>query len=156
MVGASIRLELRCLSFADHRFGILSCFTGLCGKLFDNPLIVWLRLLLHSSPLSLETLNFYLVVCEFVVLILFHTAGLAISFSVEVFQVLSVFDIDCKSFGYQESEPLKSLWVEANFGKSILPVWNTKVHDHQSEVIGERICDKKPLAGQILEPDLWL
>lgn len=156
MVGASIRLELRCLSFADYRFGILSCFTGLCRKLFDNTFVVGFRLLLHSSPFSLEALDFYLVVCEFVVLILFHTAGLTISFAVEVFQVLPVFDVDCKPFRYQESEPLESLWVEANLGESILPVWNTKVHDHQSEIISESIRDKKPLARQILEPNLWL
>ena len=156
MVGASIRLELRCLSFADYRFGILSCFTGLCRKLFDNTFVVGFRLLLHSSPFSLQALDFYLVVCEFVVLILFHTAGLTISFAVEVFQVLPVFDVDCKPFRYQESEPLESLWVEANLGESILPVWNTKVHDHQSEIISESIRDKKPLARQILEPNLWL
>jgi hypothetical protein len=112
--------------------------------------------LLHSSPLSLQALDFYLVIGEFVVLILFHAAGLTISLAVEVLQVLSVLNIDCKPFRYQESEPLKSLWIESNLGKSILPVWDTKVHDHQSEVISERVRDKKPLARQILEPDLWL
>lgn len=30
------------------------------------------------------------------------------------------------------------------------------MHDHQSEVVSERICYEEPLAGEVLEPDLRL
>jgi len=30
------------------------------------------------------------------------------------------------------------------------------VHDHESEVVGERVRDKEPLARQVLEPNLGL
>lgn len=156
MVGAGIRLELRGLSFADHRFGVLRSFAGLRRELLDDALVVGLRLLLHSSPLSLEALDFYLVICEFVVLILFHATGLAVPLAVEVLQVLPIFDVNSESLGYQESEPLKSLRVETNLGKRVLPVGNAEVHNHQSEIVGEGVGDEEPLAGEVLEPDLRL
>lgn len=37
-----------------------------------------------------------------------------------------------------------------------MPVGKAKVHDHQSEVVCESVSDEEPLAGEVLEPDLWL
>ena len=51
---------------------------------------------------------------------------------------------------------MEGLWVEADLRKRIVPVWQTQVHDHQAEVVSESIRDEKPLAGQVLEPDLRL
>ena len=121
----------------------------------QDAVAVTLRVM-NSSPLSLEALDFYLVICEFVVLILFHATRLAVPLAVEVLQVLPIFDVDRQSLGYQESEPLKSLRVETNLGERILPVGDAKVHNHQSEIVGERVGDEEPLAGEVLEPDLWL
>jgi len=30
------------------------------------------------------------------------------------------------------------------------------MHDHKSEIVSERIGDKEPFAGVVLEPYLWL
>ena len=51
---------------------------------------------------------------------------------------------------------MEGLWVEADLRKRIVPVRQTQVHDHQAEVVSESIRDEKPLAGQVLEPDLRL
>ena len=37
-----------------------------------------------------------------------------------------------------------------------MPVGDAKVHNHQPEVISERICDKEPLTREVLKPDLGL
>jgi len=41
---------------------------------------------------------------------------------------------------------MESLWIETSLGEGVLPVRNTKVHDHEPEVIREGITDIKPMA----------
>jgi hypothetical protein len=48
------------------------------------------------------------------------------------------------------------LWVEANFREGILPPWDSKVHNHEPEIVCKTVCDEIPLAAEILEPDLRL
>ena len=61
----------------------------------------------------------------------------SVSLSVQVLLVPSVFDVDGKSFWDQESEPLKGLGIETGFGERVLPVWDSQVHDHKSEVVSK-------------------
>jgi len=37
-----------------------------------------------------------------------------------------------------------------------MPVRQSKVHDHEPEVVSEGVRDEVPLARQVLEPDLGL
>jgi hypothetical protein len=37
-----------------------------------------------------------------------------------------------------------------------VPIWQTKMHNHQSEVVSKSVGDEEPLTGKILEPDLGL
>ena len=67
-----------------------------------------------------------------------------------------VFNIYRQSLRDQKPKPLQSLRVEASFGESVLPVRDTQVHNHQSEVIGKGVCEEKPVAREVLEPDLRL
>ena len=67
-----------------------------------------------------------------------------------------ILNIDRQALGGQKAEPLERLWVQADLGERVVPVGQTKVHDHQAEVVSESIRDEKPLAGQVLEPDLRL
>lgn len=68
----------------------------------------------------------------------------------------AVFDIDGESLGYQETEPVECLRVETCFGESILPIWDAKMHDHETEVVSERVGDVEPVTREVLEPNLWL
>ena len=49
---------------------------------------------------------------------------------------------------------MEGLWVEADLRKRIVPVRQTQVHDHQAEVVGERVGNEEPMARVVLEPDL--
>ena len=51
---------------------------------------------------------------------------------------------------------MEGLWVESDLRKRIVPVRQAQMHNHQAEVVSEGIRDEKPLAGQVLEPDLRL
>ena len=62
--------------------------------------------------------------------------------------------IDCQALGGQKAEPLERLWVQADLGERVVPVGQTQVHDHQAEVVGERVGNEEPLARVVLEPDL--
>ena len=44
--------------------------------------------------------------------------------------------------------------IQTNLSECIVPVWNPKMHNHQSEVIGEGVRYEEPLAREILEPNL--
>jgi hypothetical protein len=108
---------------------------------------------LHASPLALQTFNFYLIVRKFHLRVWFLRC--ATSFSVHDLHLFSVFKVNLQSIWDEESEPLGGLWVESTFGECILPIWDAKVHDHQSEIISERISHKVPITTQILKPYLW-
>lgn len=70
--------------------------------------------------------------------------------------VFAVLNVDCEPLWGQEAEPLQGLRVQPNLGEGILPVGQTQVHDHQTEVVGESVRDEEPRAGEVLEPDLRL
>jgi hypothetical protein len=58
----------------------------------------------------------------------------------------TILNINSQSFWNQKAEPVEGLWIETSLGEGVLPVWNTKVHDHEPEVIREGITDIKPMA----------
>lgn len=143
--------QLARFPFLDDRLCILRSFGRLSIELLDHCLIVTFCLELHSSSFSLQAFNFYLIILKLELVVLFVVS---ILLAVQELFVLSVFDVDGQSFWRKESEPLHGLWVEAYLGEGVLPVWDTQVHDHQSEVVSERVGDEEPVAAEILEPNL--
>jgi len=144
------------LTLFDYWFCILRCFWRLSVEFLNHGLVISLSFKLHPSSLSLKSFNFNLIILKFE-LILFVAAWALVSvfLSIQKLFILSVFDINGQSFRCEESEPLKSWWVKSYLCEGILPVWDAQVHNHQSEIVRKWICNEKPVATQILEPNLW-
>lgn len=153
---------VRCWSvtFFDSCLGVLSRLGWLGYKLFDCSLVIVFSFKSHSSFLALQSFNLYFFIyiptihkswpwnsCR-------HRAG--VLSSGKLFLWASVFNVDSQSLGGEESEPLEGLWIQTHLGKSIVPIWQTKMHNHQSEVVSKSVGDEEPLTGKILEPDLGL
>lgn len=62
----------------------------------------------------------------------------------EVLLVLAVLDVDGQTLRGQEPEPLQGLRVQTHLGEGVLPVGETQVHDHQTEVVCEGVRYEKP------------
>ena len=72
---------------------------------------------------------------------------IAIPFSIKILLVLPVLDINCESFRDEEPKPLESLGIRTSLGKGILPVRDTQVHYHKTEVIREAVRQEEPVAA---------
>jgi hypothetical protein len=64
----------------------------------------------------------------------------------EVLLVLTILDVNGEALGGQEPEPLQGLRVQTYLGEGVLPVGETQVHDHQTEIVCESVRYEKPRA----------
>ena len=78
------------------------------------------------------------------------------SSSAQEFLTPAILNVNGETLRRQKSEPLKCLLVETGVRECVLPVRYAQVHYHESKVVGKCICNKEPVAGEILEPDLRL
>lgn len=107
-----------------------------------------LSLELHPSLLPPEPLNLYLAGCVPSRCRLRYLAQLIAIlielFLSEVLLVLTILDINSEAFWGQEPEPLQGLGVQTYLGEGVLPVRETQVHDHQTEIVCESVRYEKP------------
>ena len=140
-------------SLLNGWFGVFRSLTWLSTEFLNNSLVIMPCLQLHASSLALQTFNFYLIVRKFHLRVWFLRS--TTFFSVHELHLFSVFKVNLESIWDQESEPLGGLRIESTFSECILPIWDAKVHDHEPEIIGERISHKVPIATEVLKPHLW-
>jgi len=62
--------------------------------------------------------------------------------------------VDAQPHGSVQVEPLLDLRTQSYVGESVLPLRETNMHQHKTEVVRERLCHEVPAQSAIEEPNL--
>lgn len=137
---------------------ILCALARLSAKFLNNLVVRVFSLHFHSSLFAFCTFEFDFILQKFVALGKLRLRIGAVALAWQLLLIPPILNINSKSLGREEPKPLQRLLIQARIRECILPQRNAQMHDHESEVVGERVSDEKPLARAVLEPDLrfWL
>lgn len=143
--------------FCGHYYGtcILCALARLCAKFLNNLVVRIFGFHFHSSLFAFWTFKFEFILQKFVALGKLRLRVGAIALVWQLLLIPPVLNINSKSLGREEPKPLQRLLIQARIRERILPQRDAQMHNHESEVVSERVGYEKPLARAILEPDLW-